>query len=53
MSIYDPYGNIVYQGQSGNIEKTIDTIGMSNGTYFLHIEVNQEMLYFQLIIQHN
>ena len=52
ISIYDPYGNTMYQGQSSNIEKTIDTLSMPGGNYFLHIEVNQEIFYFQLIVAH-
>jgi len=50
--IYDPYSNIIYEGSSENIEKTISTLDMPNGTYFLHIHTGEDVLQYQLIIVH-
>lgn len=52
ITIYDYYSNIMYEGNSSNIEKTISTLEMNQGTYFLHIEIDNEVLQYQLIIQH-
>ncbi len=50
--IYDVYSNMMYQGNSSNIEKTISTLDMNEGTYFLHIHIDGEILQYQLIINH-
>lgn len=50
--IYDQYSNILYNGTSNNIEKTIETMSLANGTYFLHIHEDNYITIKQLIIQH-
>ncbi len=50
--VYDAYSNVLYQGEATNIEKTIDTINIPNGVYYLHIHDGNEILVYQLIIQH-
>ncbi len=50
--IFDPYSNLIYEGSSENIEKTISTLEMNEGTYYLHIYVDDEVLQYQLIINH-
>lgn len=52
INIYDAYSNLMYQGSSSNIEKTISTLEMPNGNYFLHIHLDTEVLQYQLIINH-
>lgn len=50
--IYDQYSNILYEGESTNIEKTVGTIGIPNGLYYLHIHDGNEVITQQLIINH-
>ena len=50
--IYDEFTNILYHDQSSNVLKTIDTSGLTNGVYYLHIHDGNEILAYQLIIQH-
>ncbi len=50
--IYDQYSNILYEGESINIEKTVGTIDIPNGLYYLHIHNGNEVITQQLIINH-
>lgn len=50
--IYDAYSNIMYQGESTNIEKTIETVNIPNGLYYLHIHDGNEVTAIQLVIEH-
>ena len=50
--VYDANSNVIYEGSSENIEKTISTLDIPTGNYFLHIHLDQEVLQYQLIIQH-
>lgn len=50
--IYDAYSNVIYEGSSENINKTISTLDIPTGNYFLHIHTDEEILQYQLIIQH-
>jgi len=50
--IYDMYSNIMYQGQSSNVEKTIYTLDIPNGIYYLHVHDGDEVTMQQLIIEH-
>jgi len=50
--IYDQYSNIMYEGQSGNIDKTVETIDIPSGVYYLHIHDGNEVITKQLIINH-
>ncbi len=50
--IYDQYSNIMYEGESGNIDKTVETINIPNGVYYLHIHDGNEVITKQLIINH-
>lgn len=50
--VYDMYSNIYYQGESSNIEKTINTSNIPSGTYYLHIHDGNDVSAMQLIIQH-
>jgi pimeloyl-ACP methyl ester carboxylesterase len=52
IKIYDNYSNIIYDGESSNIEKTISTIDIPNGTYFLYITIDGELTIFQLVVDH-
>ncbi|MEZ4858484.1 MAG: T9SS type A sorting domain-containing protein [Flavobacteriaceae bacterium] len=52
ITIFDMYSNIYYDGVSTNIEKTIITENIPNGTYFLHIYIDNELSTYQLIINH-
>ncbi|MFT5248614.1 MAG: hypothetical protein ACI93P_000328 [bacterium] len=52
INIYDMYSNTVYSGVSSNIEKTVDTLSISSGTYYLHIHDGNEIYTQQLIINH-
>ncbi len=52
IAIYDAFSNTLYQGSSENIEKTISTLEIPAGNYFLHIHLGEEVLQYQLIIQH-
>lgn len=48
--IYDGNSNIVYQGASNNIEKTVYTEDILPGTYYLHIHEGDKVTYQQLHI---
>ena len=50
--IYDEHSNIIYQGESSNIEKTVYTEDIPPGTYFLHIYEGERVKYQQLHIDH-
>lgn len=51
--IYDANQNILYQDQSENVVKTIDTFNLPNGTYYLHIyDGGTQLLSVILIINH-
>ncbi len=52
INIYDIYSNTVYSGVSTNIEKTISTINIPAGTYYLHINDGNETYIHQLVINH-
>ena len=52
ITIFDMYSNVYYDGVSSNIEKTIETQDIPNGTYFLHIYIDNELTTYQLIINH-
>jgi len=49
--IYDIYSNIIYQGSSQNVNKTVDTVDIPNGLYYLHIHDGNEVVMKQLIIE--
>jgi hypothetical protein len=42
----------MYYGESQNAEKTISTIDLPNGIYFLHFYNGIEIIQMQLLIQH-
>ncbi len=46
------YSNILCEGQSSNVEKTVSTINIPNGLYYLHIHDGNEVITKQLIIEH-
>ena len=48
--IYDEFSNIMYQGSTSNVEKTVFTQDIPPGTYFLHIHTADEVTYQQLHI---
>ncbi|MCH9661429.1 MAG: T9SS type A sorting domain-containing protein, partial [Bacteroidetes bacterium] len=50
--IYDQFSNLLYEGESSNIEKTISTSEIANGVYFLHIHLNDEVKQYQLLVSH-
>ena len=50
--IYDSYSNIMYEGESSNIEKTVETVNIPNGVYFLHIHNGNEVSIMQLVVEH-
>jgi len=50
--IYDMYSNLMYYGESQNAEKTISTIDLPNGIYFLHFYNGTEIIQMQLLVQH-
>lgn len=50
--IYDQYSNLKYQGDTSNIEKTVSTINIPDGVYFLHIHVGTEVIIKQLVVDH-
>jgi pimeloyl-ACP methyl ester carboxylesterase len=52
IDLYDALGQNVYSGQSSNVHKTINTLSIDGGTYFLHISDGTEIWQFQLIIDH-
>ncbi|MDA9284438.1 peptidylprolyl isomerase [Flavobacteriaceae bacterium] len=48
--IYDEFSNIMYQGSTSSVEKTVFTQDIPPGTYFLHIHTADEVTYQQLHI---
>jgi hypothetical protein len=48
--IYDANANIIYQGESNNVEKTVNTQDIPAGTYYLHIHEGDKITYQQLNI---
>jgi hypothetical protein len=50
--IYDQYSNVIYQGESSNIEKTVTTSNIPNGIYYLHIHTGSTIDMMQLQINH-
>ncbi len=50
--MYDMNGVEVLSGESPNVLETLDTSGLSNGTYFLHFYENGEVIIKHIIIQH-
>ena len=52
INIFDALGQNVYSGQSSNVEKTINTLSIDGGTYFLHVSDGEQLWQFQLIIDH-
>jgi hypothetical protein len=52
IKIYNQYSSIVYEGESTNIEKTVSTANLDNGTYFLHIHEDDNVTIKQLLVQH-
>jgi len=50
--IYDMYSNLKYYGETQNAEKTINTVDLPNGIYFLHFYNGTEIIQMQLLIQH-
>lgn len=53
IDLFNVQGQNVYAGQSSNVEKTINTLSIDNGTYFLHVSNGQEIWQFQLIVEHD
>lgn len=52
IEIYDMYSNVHYTGQSTNQEKTINTLDLLEGIYFLHLYDGINISIKQLIIEH-
>ena len=52
IDIYDALGQNLYSGQSSNVHKTVNTLSIDGGTYFLHVSDGTEVWQFQLIIDH-
>ena len=52
INIFDALGQNVYSGQSNNVQKTINTLSIDGGTYFLHVSDGEQLWQFQLIIDH-
>ncbi len=50
--IFDANSNIMYQGETENYKKTVDTTDLPNGIYYLHIHDGNEVTSQQLYIQH-
>jgi hypothetical protein len=50
--IYDIYGILKYSGVTSNTVRTINTINLPNGLYFLNYQNGQEIIQQQLLIQH-
>ncbi|MBA3985576.1 MAG: T9SS type A sorting domain-containing protein [Flavobacteriales bacterium] len=50
--IYDIYGILKYYGETSNTLKTISTVNLPNGLYFLSYYNGIEILQTQLRIQH-
>lgn len=50
--IYDMYSNLKYYGETQNAEKTISTVDLPNGIYFLHFYNGTEIIQMQLLVQH-
>ncbi len=52
INIFDPLGQNMYTGHSTNVHKTINTLSIEPGTYFLHVSDGADLWQFQLIIDH-
>jgi hypothetical protein len=50
--IYDIYGILKYYGETSNTLKTISTVNLPNGLYFLNYYNGIEIIQMQLLIQH-
>jgi hypothetical protein len=50
--IYDASSNIMYEGTSTNVDKTVETINIPEGIYYLHIHDGNEVIIKQLVISH-
>lgn len=50
--IYDIYGVLKYYGETSNTVKTINTVNLPNGLYFLNYYNGIEIIQMQLLIQH-
>lgn len=50
--IYDIYGILKYYGETSNTLKTISTVNLPNGLYFLNYYNGVEIIQMQLLIQH-
>ncbi|MCF6307576.1 MAG: T9SS type A sorting domain-containing protein [Flavobacteriaceae bacterium] len=50
--IYDQFSNLMYQGQSTNIDKTVETTNIPSGLYYLHIHDINGVTMKQLFIEH-
>jgi hypothetical protein len=50
--IYDIYGILKYYGETSNTLKTISTINLPNGLYFLNYYNGMEIIQMQLLVQH-
>ena len=53
INIFDALGQNIYSGQRSNVEKTINTLSIDGGTYFLHVSDGEQLWQFQLIIDHH
>jgi len=50
--IYDIYGILKYYGETSNTVKTINTVDLPNGLYFLNYYNGLEIIQMQLLVQH-
>lgn len=50
--IYDIYGVLKYYGETSNTVKTINTVNLPNGLYFLNYYNGIEIIQMQLLIEH-
>ncbi len=50
--LYDQYTNIEYEGECNNVEKTIETLNLAEGIYYLHIYEYGEVVIQQIVIEH-
>jgi len=50
--LFDQYQNIMYQGQCNNVEKTINTLNLQDGVYYLHLYENGELKTKQILVGH-
>jgi len=50
--LYDQYSNVKYSGESNNIEKTINTFDLDNGTYYLHVYEDGVLNIKQILVIH-